>query len=103
MHVVTVEFDIAPEHWASFMPAMLANAAMSLAVEPGCRQFDVCEGAPGEHRVFLYELYDTAHDFDLHLKAEHFLRFNAQTQAWVSRKQVKVYSRAWPETAQGAS
>jgi quinol monooxygenase YgiN len=94
MYIVTVLFKIHAAHWDAFTKAMHHNAQTSLAVEPGCRQFDVCEGEPGLHTVFLYEVYDTQADFTAHLSAPHFLQFNAQTTAWVADKKVQTYMRA---------
>jgi (4S)-4-hydroxy-5-phosphonooxypentane-2,3-dione isomerase len=93
MHVVTVLFTIHEDHWNAFMVAMHHNARTSLAMEPGCRQFDVCEGAQGQYTVFLYEVYDTAEDFAAHLLAPHFLQFNAETAAWVADKKVQTFIR----------
>jgi autoinducer 2-degrading protein len=94
MYIVTVFFKIHAAHWDSFLSAMHHNAQTSLAVEPGCRQFDVCEGEPGQFTVFLYEVYDTQADFAAHLAAPHFLQFNAETTAWVADKKVQTFTRA---------
>lgn len=94
MFVVTVLFKIHAAHWDAFTAAMHHNAQASLAIEPGCRQFDVCEGDPGQCTVFLYEVYDTQADFTAHLGAPHFLQFNAETAAWVADKKVQTYTRA---------
>lgn len=99
MYIVTVTFEITPANYVEFMSAMLANAASSLSEEPGCKQFDVCESPAVEHVVFLYEVYDSAQDFQDHLATPHFLEFNAQTQAWVKNKEVKVYNRLSPAPA----
>ena len=93
MYVVTVLFTIHAAHWDAFLEAMHHNAQTSLAIEPGCRQFDVCEAEPGQCTVFLYEVYDTQADFAAHLAAPHFLQFNAQTTPWVVDKQVRTFTR----------
>jgi (4S)-4-hydroxy-5-phosphonooxypentane-2,3-dione isomerase len=93
MYVVTVLFNIHKEHWQPFKKAMQTNAQTSLEVEPGCHQFDVCEGDPGSHSIFLYEVYATPNDFADHLKAAHFLAFNELTAPWVVDKQVRIFSR----------
>ena len=94
MHVVTVLFTIHAAHWEAFKQAIRQNAQTSLAVEPGCRQFDVCLGKPGECQVFLYEIYDSEADFAAHLAAPHFLQFNALTASWVLEKQVRTFTRS---------
>jgi quinol monooxygenase YgiN len=93
LYVVTVEFLVHSEHWVEFLKAMVHNAQTSLQVEPGCKQFDVCESAPGECKVFLYELYDSSEAFAVHLKTAHFLDFNAKCAIWVKDKKVQTYHR----------
>ena len=91
MHVVTVLFTIQAAHYPNFLSAMLQNAATSLADEPGCSQFDVCEGT--NHTIFLYEIYADAAAFELHLASKHFVAFNQKTAPWVANKQVQIFSR----------
>src|SRR5262249_31484072 len=90
--VVTVNFSIKPDHRAEFRKAMLANAADSLALEPGCRMFEVCEAADGA-QIFLYELYDDRAAFDAHLATEHFQRFDRLVLPWVEDKRIATYDR----------
>ena len=75
------------------MRAMRLNAKTSLAVEPGCRQFDVCESESPDRTVFLYEVYDSKDDFALHLQSTHFVQFSQLTEPWVSRKEVRLFMR----------
>jgi autoinducer 2-degrading protein len=93
MYVVTVLFTIHSAHWDAFTKAMYHNAQTSLAIEPGCRQFDVCIGEPGQYTIFLYEVYDRQADFTAHLAAPHFLQFNAETTGWVVDKKVQTFVR----------
>lgn len=94
MYVVTVLFSIHAAQWDSFIKAVQHNAQTSLAIEPGCRQFDVCVGESEQYSVFLYEVYNHQADFAAHLAAPHFLQFNAQTTPWVLDKQVLTFTRA---------
>jgi (4S)-4-hydroxy-5-phosphonooxypentane-2,3-dione isomerase len=97
MHVVTVLFTIKPAHRAEFMVAMLENAQTSLAIEPGCHVFDVCESpSAGACQVFLYEVYATQAAFQLHLATPHFQEFNTLTASWVLGKTVSVFQRMSP-------
>jgi (4S)-4-hydroxy-5-phosphonooxypentane-2,3-dione isomerase len=93
MYIVTVLFTIHEVHWSAFMQAMLKNAQTSLAVEEGCHQFDVGVAEPNAYTVFLYEVYESASDFETHLKSQHFLEFNAQTSSWVADKKVQTFRR----------
>jgi quinol monooxygenase YgiN len=89
MLVVTVRFDAAAGWEEAFLTRVRRQAADSLAREPGCSRFDVCTPEAGAGQVLLYEIYDDAAAFDLHLKSEHFLAFNAETAGWTTSKTVE--------------
>lgn len=96
MYVITVVFNIKPEHAEAFAAAMTENAQASLENEPGCHQFDVAL-APGDPTTcFLYELYTDKAAFDAHLVAAHFKAFDAKVAPWLNGKSVHAYERAWP-------
>ena len=91
MYVVTVTFDVDPAHLDDFMPAMRANAETSVAAEPGCRRFDVCQDAEQPTRVFLYELYDDRAAFDAHLASAHFKAFDGTVAEMLRGKAVETW------------
>lgn len=98
MYIVTVLFTVRGANYGDFMAAMLRNAADSLATEPECLQFDVCErlgdaDSPGQKSVFLYEVYASQDAFTAHLTLPHFLHFNASTAHLVINKTVQVFTR----------
>jgi len=90
--IVTVAFRVHPEHRAAFREAILENAAASVAREPGCSVFDVCEKADGAE-IFLYEVYADERAFKAHLATDHFKRFDALAAPWVADKRVLTYNR----------
>ena len=90
--VVTVAFRVKPEHRAAFRDAIVENAAASVANEPGCSVFDVCERPDGSE-IFLYEVYDDEPAFKAHLATDHFKRFDALVAPWVVEKRVLSYNR----------
>lgn len=92
-YVVTVEFAVQPEHAARFTELLLENARTSLAMEPGCQVFDVCTWPEQASRFFLYEVYDSAEAFQLHLKSPHFKSFDAAVTPWVVTKAVQLLDR----------
>jgi autoinducer 2-degrading protein len=92
MFVIVVTFRIKPEHRAQFEQAILANAAESLASEPGCHLFDVCNDAVKDE-IFLYEVYQDPAAFDLHLASPHFKAFDALSAPWVVEKRVQRMTR----------
>jgi quinol monooxygenase YgiN len=96
MYVVTVEFDIHPQHFATFLPLMRDNARASREKEAGCRQFDVCTDAARPSSVLLYEVYDDHAAFDAHLASAHFKRFDAAVRDMVANKIVRTLRRVEP-------
>lgn len=89
---LTVTFRLHPGMARAFLPLMLANAAASLADEPGCLRFDVMtpEGEDGSE-VFLYEVYADAAAFDTHLATPNFRAFDAATRDMIAVKEVRRY------------
>ena len=87
--VLLVEFQIAAQHVAAFAAAINANAAASLAQEPGCRLFDVCRSAEEPGLFVLYEIYDNEAAVQAHLVSPHFQQMNTATASWVERKTVR--------------
>ena len=90
--VVTVLFEVEPDHWAGFLQAVEAQAAASLSAEPACHRFDVCVAADGRPAVFLYEVYADRAAFDAHLATPHFRAFDAKTAAWLRGKTVTFWT-----------
>ena len=91
MYMVTVTFDVDPARLDDFMPAVRANAKTSVAVEPGCRRFDVCQDAERPTRVFLYELYDDRAAFDAHLASARFKAFDGAVADMLCGKAVETW------------
>ncbi len=98
MYVITVEFEVKAEHVSAFRAAIDENAALSLANEVECHQFDVCIDAAVPSKFFLYELYTDRAAFEHHLTTRHFLQFNALVAPWVVAKQVRAYERTFPKS-----
>ena len=99
MLVVHVEFEIAPQKLAAFLPLMIANARDSLAHEAGCHQFDVAQDPEAPHKITLYELYDDAAAFEIHKQAPHYLEFVAATHGMITGKAVRLLNRIYPGDA----
>lgn len=93
MLAITVRFRIKPGFERQFLERVCVQARTSLDAEPECRQFDVCRNAQNPSEVFLYEIYSTEADFDVHLRSAHFLAFDAATRAWIDRKDVERWER----------
>lgn len=92
MFVVCVEFETHPDQADGFADLVGRNAALSLALEPGCHRFDVCRDRAAPHRFFLYELYDDLPAFEAHKGMAHFREFDAVTGPMVTHKAVSTYA-----------
>lgn len=97
MHIVTVVFEAKAGYEADLRGALLVQAAASLT-EPGCTRFDVGVDPARPGRFFLYEIYLTPADFDIHLKTSHFDHFNRTTAPWVASKVVEQWTLEPPLT-----
>lgn len=91
MYVVTVLFEVRADCVEAFHTAVLAQAENSVNREPGCHVFDVAV-SDDSAAFYLYELYDDEAAFQLHLKTEHFLDFDAKVQPMLEAKTVKTFS-----------
>lgn len=92
-YVVLVELTIQEARVEEFLPLMLDNASASLALEPGCQVFEVCQAPDDATRFFLYEVYDDEAAFRRHLKEPHFLAFDQMTGPYTTSKQVRFFGR----------
>ncbi len=93
MYVVVVEIEIQPGSEERFMGHMREQARASLAEEPGCHQFDVCVDPENATKVLLYEVYDDAVSFEVHLKMPYFAPFDAAVQPLMASKTVRTFER----------
>ena len=101
-YAITVAFDIVEERLAEFLSLVRANAAQSVALEPGCVRFDVLTprdtGRAGE--VLLYEIYVDRFAFVQHLASAHYKAFEEKARALVRGKAVTEFRVAqFPESA----
>lgn len=91
---LTVTFRLRPGAREAFLPLVRENARASVAEEPGCLRFDVCEPEGSDDEVFLYELYEDPAAFDAHLRAPHFLRFEEATHGMVASREARRFAVA---------
>ena len=91
MYVVTVNFQIKPEHVAEFQAAMLVNARSSVEKEPGCRRFDITVDENDPAHFFLFEVYDDEAAFQKHMTMDHFATVNRVIEPWIVYKTFKMF------------
>lgn len=98
-HVVIAELVVKPERLGAFTELAQAFAAECLALEPGCRQFQVVELGTSPGHVLFFETYDDIAAFDAHRTSQHLERFQAAFGPMVSAEQPLRQGRrrpAWP-------
>ena len=91
MYVVTVNFQIQPEHVAEFQAAMLVNARSAVEKEPGCRRFDVTVDENDPAHFFLFEVYDDEAAFQKHMTMDHFATVGRVIEPWVLDKRLATF------------
>lgn len=86
MFVILVQVQVRPEHLPSFTTAIAANAAASVAHDPGCLRFEVLQQADDPTRWVFYEVYASQDAWEAHRASPHFLAYKAVADvALVSR------------------
>ena len=91
MYVVTVHFQVKPEHVADFQAAMLINARSSVEKEPGCRRFDVTVDEKDPAHFFLFEVYDDEAAFQKHMTMDHFATVNQVIEPFIVDKTLAMF------------
>ena len=91
MFVVTVVFNVGTSFVDQFRERVLQQAKDSLEKESDCHCFDVCENPEVAGQFFLYEVYNTPKDFQIHLESDHFLAFNNEVTDWIESKSVNTF------------
>jgi quinol monooxygenase YgiN len=89
MLIITVRFVVKQQHLSALNARIRQQAKDTLEREPGCHRFDIGTAADDPRNIFLYEIYEDAKAFDLHLASAHFQAFNADTQDWIESKAVE--------------
>ena len=65
--MIVVEFQVKPEHTASFVAMMKDHARLSRG-EDGCQQFDVIQAEEDPNRVFFIEAWRDQAALEVHSK-----------------------------------
>ncbi len=74
--VVLPSFTVSAANLDAFLDAAHADAAQSVATEPGCLQFDVViDRSAQPAKVMFYEVYTDRAAFDAHLETPHLAAF----------------------------
>ena len=86
MFILLVQVQVRPEHLSPFASAIAANAAASVAHDPGCLRFEVLQQTDDPTRWVFYEVYTSQEAWEAHRTSPHFLAYKAVADvALVSR------------------
>ncbi len=86
-HVVIAELEAKPGRVEDFVALARSFAAECLALETGCRQFQVVRLDSTPQRVLFFEAYDHVAAFDVHRASDHLARFKAAFKDMVTGEQ----------------
>lgn len=91
---ITVAFELVDGAEAEFCRLARENATQSVALEAGCRRFDVLTAVLGSSApaVLFYEIYQDRDAFATHVATEHYRQFDRRTGALVRAKTVLEFS-----------
>lgn len=92
MYVVAVDWQTRPDSAEAFATLLREQARNSLAAEPDCHRFDICQDPAAPETFFLYELYTDKAAFEAHLTSPHMQDFAPQADALTARKTVRTFT-----------
>ena len=88
MHVVLVQVKVHGRMLDEFERAILHNARESVAKDPGCLRFDVCQVHDDPTRWILFEVYTDRAAHAAHRESPHFIAYNAVAERAITEKSV---------------
>jgi (4S)-4-hydroxy-5-phosphonooxypentane-2,3-dione isomerase len=72
MLVIVAEMEVQEGKSSDFFDLISRHAQTSLAQEPGCKRFDICQAEENPSKFLFYEHYVNAAAFDDHAKTDRF-------------------------------
>ncbi|AZL66938.1 putative quinol monooxygenase [Pseudomonas oryziphila] len=72
MYSLFIKTRVKPGTTEAFLSAIKANAAASVATEPGCLVFDVSVDREDPQVIYLYEIYNDDAAYEAHTQTAHF-------------------------------
>lgn len=72
MYSLFIKTRVKPGSADAFLSAITANAAASVATEPGCLVFDVSQDRLDPDVIYLYEIYRDDAAYEAHTQTAHF-------------------------------
>jgi (4S)-4-hydroxy-5-phosphonooxypentane-2,3-dione isomerase len=92
MLIVLVSVTVRSDALAEFEPAILENAARSVADEPGCVRFDVSQREDDPTAWLFYEVYTDGAAFEAHRASPHYAKYALVADRVVTSKSISRYT-----------
>jgi quinol monooxygenase YgiN len=96
MFAIVAEFRIAPDRIRDFAAIIDRQARDSLANEPDCHYFDVCQDEADPGLFLLYEIYTDADAYQAHRLYPHSKAFQGEIKPMVVEVKVRRFNRRPP-------
>lgn len=95
MFVLSVMFDVHPDHVEDFKAAAVAQANNTLANEKGCLGFTVFQAEGRPDRFYFHEVYENKAALDVDHQATAYLAaFRAAIAPWVLARSAERWEEA---------
>src|SRR5262249_5020139 len=85
MIALFVDIKIDPSSREQFLAAIKTQQETSLALESGCKRFDICEDIEDPDHFILYEMYVDETAFRDHRQTPHFARWSEARTTFVTQ------------------
>jgi autoinducer 2-degrading protein len=91
LHILVVEYDIAPGEIDKYLTAVKELGAASVK-EPGFRQQYITVSKDDPNDVLLFEAWDAAAAHAAHVTTDHFKKYQAATGNMIAKRNVRTFS-----------
>src|SRR5436190_8518502 len=91
LHILVVEYDIAPAEIDKYLTAIKELGAASVK-EPGFRQLSIAISQNDPNHVLLFEAWDNATTHTAHVTTERFKKYQATTGNMIAKRNVRTFS-----------
>jgi len=89
---LVVEFEIKPAHRKAFEEIIRFHAKRTRETDEGCVQFDVLIPQNDDYKVFLFECYRDAADFETHGKSPLLVETRGKYKDMIENRRITICS-----------
>ena len=90
-YAITVELEIDPAKFETFLGLIKTAAKAAKENEPGCLQFTVAVPREGANKIMLFEEYKSEADLGVHREQAHFAAFQKASAGMVIGRKLTAY------------